>query len=163
MCNMENTYNIHSSGILIMDENKNILVGHVYGQTFYTCPKGLIEDNESAIEAAIRETFEEFNLIFSKKDLNLLVPSKRYIRKEPYIKWLSLFIVFVNNSDIDLTKLKCKTRINDNSEHFEIEGDENNTSYMWIPYSESKRYINTKLYNYFTKYINIEKIYEYKL
>jgi len=57
-----------SAGIIITD-GQNILLGHSTGNEYWDIPKGEVDDNETFIETAIRETYEEFGLIFREKDL----------------------------------------------------------------------------------------------
>jgi 8-oxo-dGTP pyrophosphatase MutT (NUDIX family) len=58
-----------SCGILIVDSNHNILIGHSSGNTHWDIPKGTVEHNESHIECAIRETSEEFNIDVPRSEL----------------------------------------------------------------------------------------------
>lgn len=63
-----------SSGILFINDSK-LLIGHVTGQAHWDIPKGKIEDNETPIEAAIRETYEEAGIVvfpYELKDLGMV-------------------------------------------------------------------------------------------
>ena len=62
----------------------------VYGKETLSLPKGHKEENESIIETAIRECYEETNIVISKEDLvkelssysyEFLTPSNKLIRK----------------------------------------------------------------------------------
>ncbi len=62
----------------------------IYGKETLSLPKGHKEKNESLIEAAIRECFEETNIVISEEDLvrqltpysyEFLTPSNRLVRK----------------------------------------------------------------------------------
>ncbi|MBQ8383003.1 MAG: NUDIX domain-containing protein [Clostridia bacterium] len=62
----------------------------IYGKETISLPKGHKEDNESIIETAIRECFEETNIVISEKHLikeltpycyEFLTPSNKLIRK----------------------------------------------------------------------------------
>ena len=62
----------------------------IYGKETLSLPKGHKEENESLIETAIRECFEETNIVISKEDLirqltpysyEFLTPSNRLVRK----------------------------------------------------------------------------------
>ena len=57
-----------SSGIIITD-GKNILLGHSTGNSHWDIPKGGVDDGESTMEAAIRETEEEIGLSFKESQL----------------------------------------------------------------------------------------------
>lgn len=57
-----------SAGLVILYKNK-ILLGHPTNQAWknsYTIPKGGIEENESILEAALRETYEEVGISIDK-------------------------------------------------------------------------------------------------
>ena len=60
-----------SAGLLIIKNNK-ILLLHPTGadENIYSIPKGHIEKNETTIEAAIRETYEEAGIIINDYDIN---------------------------------------------------------------------------------------------
>jgi bis(5'-nucleosidyl)-tetraphosphatase len=61
-----------SAGIVFIYKNK-ILLGHPTNHAWintYTIPKGNIEKDESILEAAIRETYEEIGLLIDKSDID---------------------------------------------------------------------------------------------
>lgn len=89
-----------SAGMIITNK-QNILIGHVTGNNYYDIPKGLIEDNEAPIDACIRETFEETNILVSEKDL-IDLGEYEYIKD----KRLHLFLNTVDKFP-DLKHLKC--------------------------------------------------------
>lgn len=63
------TGRIVRSGTIILDfRNKKVLIIQSYGK-FWGLPKGQKEDNETSIECAIRETFEETGIQLIKDDL----------------------------------------------------------------------------------------------
>ena len=62
----------------------------IYGKAILSLPKGHIEENETPLDAAIRECFEETNIALSKSDLvreltpysyEFLTPSNEFVRK----------------------------------------------------------------------------------
>ena len=57
-----------SAGIIFINENK-ILLGHSTGNKHWDIPKGLIEDGEKPVDAAIRETKEETNITVFQEEL----------------------------------------------------------------------------------------------
>jgi 8-oxo-dGTP pyrophosphatase MutT (NUDIX family) len=62
-----------SAGLVILYNNK-ILLGHQTSHAWtnsYSIPKGNIEDNESTLEASIRETYEEVGLNINKSDIDV--------------------------------------------------------------------------------------------
>ena len=75
----------YSAGLAIIYDNK-ILLGHTTGRksdTGYGIPKGGIEDGESHIDAAIRETYEELGLkikrsLIDTTEYTFTVTSRKY-------------------------------------------------------------------------------------
>ena len=59
---------IISAGIIITD-GKNILLGHSTGNSHWDIPKGEVDMGEDYIKTAIRETSEEFGIIYLENDL----------------------------------------------------------------------------------------------
>lgn len=57
-----------SCGVLITFD-QNILLGHSTGNAFWDIPKGMKDEGETELEAAIRETREETGLKFEDSDL----------------------------------------------------------------------------------------------
>jgi ADP-ribose pyrophosphatase YjhB (NUDIX family) len=61
-----------SAGLVIIKNNKILLVAQrlPYNRNIYSIPKGKINEDESIIDAAIRETYEETGINIDKKLLN---------------------------------------------------------------------------------------------
>lgn len=100
----------YSAGLAIIYDNK-ILLGHAPGRGWYASygiPKGGIDDGESKINAAIRETYEEVGIKISpsmidKTEHTFALTSN----KHKYNKVVYYYIVMVDNlKDIGLTELK---------------------------------------------------------
>lgn len=70
---MENT-----CGIFLIDENEKILVCHITGRPMcgnnWSIPKGLTDEGETEMEAAVRELKEETGLVVSIYGLTPLTP-----------------------------------------------------------------------------------------
>lgn len=65
-----NTYDIHkAAGIIIKD--RKLLIARAKGKDVFMAPGGRLEQGETAIEAAIRELHEEFQLIVAAEDLEM--------------------------------------------------------------------------------------------
>lgn len=65
-------------GIVICNNNGQVLWAKRYGQNSWQFPQGGINDNESAEQAMYRELFEEVGL--SPKDVKILYVSKHWLR-----------------------------------------------------------------------------------
>ena len=97
-----------SAGLLIIQDNK-ILLGHPTSHSWYgsySIPKGEIEPDESKIEAAIRETYEEVGLLFDIKDVNPTEYCIDYIdqKTNKLYKKVYYFIVHAENIPDKLPK-----------------------------------------------------------
>lgn len=92
-----------SAGVLLVNENNEILLGHATGQNRWDIPKGQIDPGESPLQAAIRELEEEtsIKLNFELTDLGEM----KYIPK----KNLHLFLAKVPKNSIEPEKLVCKS------------------------------------------------------
>lgn len=115
-----------SCGVIILNEFGQILIGHATGQTHWDLPKGTIEDGETPIECAIRETHEEFNL-------NVLPESLADLgeHKYSYSKNLHLFLWTVEKASIYLEQCECRSTFDFNG--YQIPEIDN---YKWIDVSE---------------------------
>lgn len=116
-----------SAGTLIVNEYNQILVGQVTLQNpvRYDIPKGKIEEQESALQAAIRECKEEFGY-----DLpSIMVDLGQFVYNGQ--KNIHLFKLHVKKEDINLDALKCSSYFSlGEREHLEICG------YRWYDIAE---------------------------
>lgn len=90
-----------SAGIIFIFDNK-ILLGHSTGNKHWDIPKGLIEDHESPVQAAARETEEETGILVSEEELNDLGEFKYRSDKK-----LHLFLC--KNKNVDITQFQCNS------------------------------------------------------
>lgn len=90
-------------GVLIFVKNQ-ILLGHSTNNPFWDIPKGIKEPEEEYITAAIRETFEETNLVLLPEQLIDIGLFKFNKEKDIY-----LFATYFDNIDISL--LKCTSMV----------------------------------------------------
>jgi len=58
-----------SCGVLVMNRQRELLMGHATGTPRWDIPKGVGEPDESALQAAVREAREETGLEFEPGDL----------------------------------------------------------------------------------------------
>lgn len=97
-----------SCGILIVNEFEELFMGHSTGNKFYDIPKGELDEGESVIDCALRETIEETSIDLRDKkllDLGLF--------KYNSAKNLHLFLVFLPKDEIKLDKLVCNSYFED--------------------------------------------------
>lgn len=99
---------IESSGLLIFCENKILLLkpkGLANGH--FSIPKGVIEDNESIKDAAIRETQEEIGLLIDKNSLkNQYIVN--YFNKGFLTKRVYCYLVNINDKKTKDFKFKIQ-------------------------------------------------------
>lgn len=97
-----------SAGLLLIHNNR-ILLCHPTGSPWFntfTIPKGKIEKNESIIEGAIRETYEETSILIDKNNIkpkNLRIIE--YKNKGTIYKKLFYYPIYLNN---DIKNLKLQ-------------------------------------------------------
>ena len=102
-----------SAGIFILYGDK-VLVGHPTNQSKLSrsIPKGGLEVNETEIEAAIRETYEESNILFKETDLEDVPLYFKYDNKN---KRLKTFIVNIDKKPDDI---KCTSTFVKNGKEY---------------------------------------------
>ena len=96
-------------GLFLINNKNEIVLGHPSNSPYYfwSIPKGLVEKDESFLDAALRETFEETNIkldINSNKIKRIL--EFDIIRYKKTKKQLKSYVIIIDDdfSDIDL---KC--------------------------------------------------------
>lgn len=97
-----------SCGVIIINEQNELFMGHSTGNKFYDIPKGLLDEGETEYQCALRECNEETSIDLSNKslkDLGLFPYNKE--------KNLHLFIVFLNKNEIELENLVCNSFFED--------------------------------------------------
>ncbi len=132
-----------AAGIFIIRKDKKLLIchptNHGYGKGNWSIPKGKIEEGETTIQAALRETFEETNL-----DLNNIphfnvyaLEAVNYGHKKKMI-YPFLFIER-ENSDLDWLsiEIKCNSNVPESRGGFP-EMDE----YLWCSLDEAEKLLH---------------------
>ena len=129
-----------SAGVIITDDI-NILLGHVTLTKRYDIPKGEIKDNESTIEAAIRETKEETGIILKKSNMNDL-GLLNYLKD----KKLHLFKYKIDKMP---SNLKCTSTFERYGKQYP-EFD----SFKIVPIKDVQSHISLNLYNSLKSFLN---------
>lgn len=101
-----NTNKKVSCGTIIVNEHGEILLGKVsrVQPVRFDIPKGLLEDGESPLTAAVRECQEEFGLTLNPANLRR-IGIVTYNRE----KLLYLFTTYMDKASVDLGKLFCSS------------------------------------------------------
>ncbi len=119
---------VTSCGVLLLNRRCELFVCHSTGTSRWDLPKGLREPDESSVDAAVRETWEETGLLLLPAQLQdvgdfAYLPGKR----------LHLFFLRVDNNAFDLTSCRCRsTFVHPKSGQTTPEVD----GYAWKPVSD---------------------------
>ena len=97
-----------SCGIVIVNQEHELLLCHVTGRGHWDLPKGGIDDGEAPIDAALRETREETALVLAADEL---IELGRFVYSER--KDLHLFATRMERFDV--ARLWCESHF---SEHW---------------------------------------------
>lgn len=128
------TYEISSKlscGVLVVDSNDRLLLGHVTGKDWWDIPKGTQEDYEKQITTALREMEEESGIVVQEDDLYEI----GFCHYNRY-KDLWLYILYVDS--VDLSKLKCRSTFTDNLTRCECPEIDD---YKMVPLEEASEYM----------------------
>lgn len=93
-----------SCGVLLFNEKRELFVAHVTGQDWWDIPKGLLDEGEAPLYAALREAREEAGLVLQEDALHDL-------GLQPYLpnKDLYLFTTIWPYATLDLVFCRCSS------------------------------------------------------
>jgi putative (di)nucleoside polyphosphate hydrolase len=114
-----------SCGVLVMNEQGELLLGHATGTAHWDIPKGCVDGDESERQTAIRETREETGLSLAPEDL-LELGRFAYRRG----KDLHLFAMLVPR--IDTGSCTCSVSFQDARGRMRPEMD----GFAWVPFAQ---------------------------
>jgi len=146
---------VKAAGIFVVRKDKTLLICHPtnHAMDFWSIPKGKVEDGETTLQAAIRETYEESNLYLSGSaefDIHVM-SSVNYTHGK---KELHPFLFHENASSninwVEVNKtIKCNSDVPDERGDFPEMDD-----YKWISLDEAKDLLH------YTQVACIDKIIE---
>ncbi len=125
---------INAAGLFLVNKEGKILVGHPtnHNPNFWSIPKGKIDGDETPLEAAIRETYEETNVKLFK-DLHKFVEIGKYVYSHKK-KDIVLFAHFEKEVGYwDKINIMCNSRVPE-----ERGGFPEFDSFKWITLDEAK-------------------------
>jgi putative (di)nucleoside polyphosphate hydrolase len=93
-----------SYGVVILNELDELLLAHVTGQHQWDIPKGAANAEETPLQAAVRETFEETGIALRPEALEDLGRMTYTPKKD-----LHLFKVRLRTTECDLAKCECSS------------------------------------------------------
>lgn len=129
------------SGIFIIRRDGMLLICHPTNHPvdFYSIPKGKIEEKESILEAALRETKEESNIDLA----NLIGFESRYIGNVTYRNKAKEIFGFLYNERLDSEinwddiDIKCNSKVDDDKgDFYEMDG------FKWVTLEEAEELLH---------------------
>jgi 8-oxo-dGTP pyrophosphatase MutT (NUDIX family) len=130
-----------TAGIFFINKDNKLLICHPtnHKKSFFSIPKGKVEENETLLEAALRETSEESNVDFSVcKVIHKLNPVPYKLKN----KELNPFCILENENDMinsDDFELKCNSFVKSSSgknAFLEMDG------YQYVTLDEAKKLLH---------------------
>jgi 8-oxo-dGTP pyrophosphatase MutT (NUDIX family) len=128
-------------GVFLINKNRRILICHPTNNKPHTwsIPKGKLEENESMLEAAIRETYEETNIDLNDRSffvVHRLNPVNYRHKKK--ILYPFLFVETIDSIiDWGSVEIKCNSRVSIERGGF-LEMDE----YKWVGIEDAKKVLH---------------------
>jgi ADP-ribose pyrophosphatase YjhB (NUDIX family) len=103
---------IESAGLLILQDNKMLLAHPTRAPWYgtYTIPKGKVEDGESYIDAALRETKEEVGIDIDTKDIDPNYKVINYTDSKNRIYKKVMYFIAKPSIPIEIDKSKLDKR-----------------------------------------------------
>lgn len=122
-----------SAGIVLVKNNNEykFLILRAF-KTFWDFPKGHIEANESPIDAAIRETYEETGI--SSEELNFKWGLDNYTTK-PFKKNTKIVTYFIAETNKEKIILPINPKL----------GYPEHDMFKWVTYEEGKSIVNDRI------------------
>lgn len=100
-------------GIFLFDDTNEFLIVHPTNHTdnIWSIPKGMVNDNEDYLDAAIRELKEETSIDLKSMEYTILedIPPFKYQHQDKQLKSFKIKIKGI----IDVSKLRCDSMFND--------------------------------------------------
>jgi len=131
---------VRTCGLFVINDEDGVVCLHPthHAIDFWSIPKGVLDEGETELEAAIRETYEECNINF---DINNLVvrelTPQRY--KHGKKKLCSFAVLQRDNPDIDFSefKLRCNSNVPKERGNFpEVD------AFGWVPIKKAKLFLH---------------------
>lgn len=127
-----------SCGTIIRDSQGKILIGHMTNQKYWDFPKGKMEDGETELAAAIRETKEESNIDLVPSAMKLLSSN------EPYRRGKRLTLFTYNVDSFDDYDIFCASKV-EGTDFTEFD------KFLMVDSSELEKYLSPAMYNYLVR------------
>jgi len=139
-----------SCGVLILNDERELLLCHVTGQHHWDLPKGGIHAGESPLEAAVRETEEESGL---RLDAGALLDLGRFDYRPR--KDLHLFATLTHRFDV--STLHCQSEFSDRASGRrlpEMDG------FAWFEFTNVPRQCVSRMAAVLSQKIDLDQLHE---
>ena len=140
-----------AAGLFIVRKDKKLLVAHPtnHKPNFWSIPKGKVEENETFLEGALRETYEEtnLNLVDTNKFDIYPMQSVNYSHKKKILYPFLYVEKPTAKIDWDNIELKCNSNVPDDRGGFPEMDD-----YKWVELEEARELLHE------TQVVCIDKI-----
>jgi 8-oxo-dGTP pyrophosphatase MutT (NUDIX family) len=137
-----------SCGILLLNEDGEVLLAHATGTTHWDLPKGHAEEGETARVAAVRETREETGL---ELDPDELIDLGRFDDYRPE-KALHLFAAHRRRDEVRLDKCTCITQFQHRTTGAILPETD---AYMWVKPTQIEDYCCRSLHRLFATRLSL--------
>ena len=130
---------VTTSGILIIDKDNRILICHPtnHPKNVWSIPKGKVNDGESIMDAAIRETFEETNINLSFFQCITPLEPQTYTHKKKRLHPF-LYLEKMNPKiKIHEFEIKCNSNVEPEKGGFPEMDD-----FKWVSFDEAKKLLH---------------------
>ena len=129
-----------ASGLFIINKGDKLLVAHPtnHDPNFWSIPKGRMEEGETTIETALRETQEEVNVDFREgyTDGDLMYfdcPRQEYKNKNKILESFVVYETYNPLIDFSLFEFKCNSSFKDKGGNIVDEMDD----FKWVTLTEA--------------------------
>ena len=129
---------VKAAGLFLVNKEDKILVGHPtnHDPNFWSIPKGKIDDGETPLEAAIRETYEESNVKLFK-DLHDFVYIGKYVYRHKK-KDIMLYAIFEpEHASWDKINIRCNSNVPEERGGFPEMDD-----FKWVTLDEARNMLH---------------------
>ena len=139
-----------SCGVLLFNARRELLLCHVTGQGHWDLPKGGINDGETPLQAALRETREETGLRLDASALRELGRFRYRPKKD-----LHLFATLL--PCIDIATLTCESQFCEQASGAKLPEMD---GYAWVPLTDIAPYCTPRMATVLTESIDMPRLLE---